>query len=508
MKILENLKGLRSKDMRNREQRNSLIPFVNISFFPLCIACMLSFVIFLSSCKKDKITTDASAKLKFSADTLLFDTVFTTIGSTTMQLKVFNPYSNKIKISSIRLAGGSSSQFRMNVDGMATTEINDVEIEAKDSIFIFVKVTVNPNNSNSPLIVSDSVLFMTNGNLQKVQLVAWGQNAYYYTPNYPAGNPWYSVLDCNSTWTNDKPHVIYGYAVVDSGCTLTIKEGTRVYMHKDAVLWVYKDGTLKVQGSLGNPVTFQGDRLEQYYKDQPGQWGKIWLSKGSCNNEINYAVIKNGYIGIHADTITDNATQPTLKLENTIIENMGAAGILAQGSWVDASNCVIGNCAQYAIVLNIGGKYDFRQCTVGNYWSLSNRVTPSIVLNNWYKDINSNIIARPLTKAYFGNCILYGSITDELLLDSLTNGTPFSYQFDHCLLKTGINASSPSHFINCVLNSDPAFKDVSSNDYRLSSTSAAINKGLMSIAHIIPFDILRHNRTNDVAPDIGAYEFY
>ncbi len=471
----------------------------------IIVSILLILFFFESSCKKDKIINDISAKVKFSSNLILFDTVFTTIGSVTKQLKVYNPYSEIIKVSSIRLAGGTNSNFRINVDGIATTEIDNIEIEPKDSIYIFVKVTVDPTNSNSPLVVSDSILFNTNGNLQQVQLVAWGQDAYYHTPKYPEGNPWFSIIKCDDIWTNDKPHLIYGYAVVDSACTLTIKENARIYLHKNAVLWVYKDGTLKVEGTLGNPVTFQGDRLEQYYNDKPGQWGKIWLSAGSKNNEINHAIIKNGYIGIHADTTTTNPTEPTLKIENTIIENMGAAGILAQGSWVEAKNCVIGNCSQYAVVLNMGGKYDFRHCTFGNYWSYSTRNTASLVLNNWYKDINENIIHRDLEKAYFGNCIVYGSLSEEILLDSL-QGALFNYKFDHCLLKTGVNTGNANYFANCIINSDPAFIDYSVNDYQLNDGSPAIDKGLMSIATYIPFDILRHNRTSNVAPDLGAYE--
>ncbi|NTW32469.1 MAG: hypothetical protein HGB12_07575 [Bacteroidetes bacterium] len=461
----------------------------------------------LGSCKKDKILSDTSAKLSFSKDTVFFDTVFTTVGSTTKQLKIFNTYNQRIKISSIRLADGANSNFTLNIDGIASNNVNDIEIEANDSIFIFVKVTVNPNNSNSPLVISDSLIFETNGNIQQIQLVAWGQDAYYHTPNHFAPNfPAYSIIECNAIWTNDKPHVIYGYAVVDSACTLTIKENARIYFHKNSVLWVYKEGTLKIEGTLDNPVTFQGDRLEQSYKDIPGQWGKIWLSAGSKNNEINHAIIKNGIIGIHVDTTATNPTQPTLKIENTIIENMSGAGILAQGSWVEAKNCVIANCGQYAVVFNIGGKYDFRHCTIGNYWSYSSRQTQSLVLNNYYEDVDHNIQIRNLENAYFGNCIIYGSIEEEIVLNKYPSAGVFNYKFENCLLKTKLNTGDASFFSNCIVNSDPAFTDISKNDYSLTSGSAAINKGNVSIGQGVPFDILNHNRTIDVAPDIGAYE--
>ena len=92
-----------------------------------------------------------------------------------------------MKVSSIRLATGDQSMFRLNVDGLPGRSFSDVEIGADDSIFIFVEVTVDPNNQNTPLVVTDSILFETNGNLQDIDLVAWGQDAYFHKP--PAGSP-------------------------------------------------------------------------------------------------------------------------------------------------------------------------------------------------------------------------------------------------------------------------------------------------------------------------------
>ena len=61
---------------------------------------------------------------------------------------------------------------------------------------------------------------------------------------------------------------------------------------------------------------------------------------------------------------------------------------------------------------------------------------------------------------------------------------------------------------NCTmfLNKDPLFSDHSNNNYQINTGSASIAKGLKSIAKTVPFDILRHNRTTNIAPDIGAYE--
>src|ERR1035437_957402 len=221
----------------------SVIIFAIMNFYKeIGGICLFIGVISISSCKKDHITTDSSAKIGFSTSSILFDTVFTTVGSTTKTFLVYNRNSQSIKISSIRLARGTASNFRINVNGLKGVQFSDIEIRAKDSMFVFVEVTVNPNNSNSPLVIRDSIVFQTNGNMQDVHLEAWGQNAYFYTPNiFPAnGFPGYSNISCDAVWKNDKPHVIYAYAVVDSGCTLTIESGTKVYMHPGAVLYVNK----------------------------------------------------------------------------------------------------------------------------------------------------------------------------------------------------------------------------------------------------------------------------
>jgi hypothetical protein len=76
-----------------------------------------------------------------------------------------------------------------------------------------------------------------------------------------------------STWINDKPYLIRDYLIVDSLEILTIEEGVRIHMHRDA-LFIVK-GSLRVRGTLENPVSIQGDRLEYLYRDIPGQWGLI-----------------------------------------------------------------------------------------------------------------------------------------------------------------------------------------------------------------------------------------
>jgi hypothetical protein len=462
-------------------------------------------LISLFSCQRDKHLTDTSVKLTFSADTVLFDTVFTTIGSSTRQLKVYNPYNRKVLVSSIRLASGENSLFRINVDGIPGPSVRDIEILAKDSIFIFVEVTVNPLSINSPLILNDSIFFEINGNSQDVDLVAWGQNAHYIRPtNYISGLPPFSIINCDTTWTNNLPHVIYGYAVVDSSCKLNIEEGTRIHFHNGSGLWVYKGGSIKVNGTKEQPVIFQGDRLEAFYREVPGQWDRIWLNEGSVDNEFNYVIIKNGVIGIQAE-ILENLMGNKLKISNSIITNMSRSGILSRYYKIEAGNTVIANCGMYATELTMGGEYDFTHCTFANNWSYKLRKTPSVLILNYIKDQNNQIIAAPLQKADFKNCIIYGNLENEILEDNIGQGVEFNYSFNNCLIKTNRTLSGN----NIILNQDPMFRkplDRLEPDYQLQENSPAINKGNPAYATgIWATDKNEVLRTGN--PDLGAYEF-
>lgn len=485
----------------------------------------LFFILTIDSCKKEEFSTDSSAKLEFSQDTVIFDTVFTQVGSSTEVFTVYNRKNSPLKISSIRLATGMNSPYRLNVDGVPGKSFSDVEIGAEDSLFIFVEVTIDPNNQNTPLIVTDSILFETNGNLQDIDLVAWGQDAYFHrSPN--GGSLFF--LTCNDVWNNDKPHVIYGYALVDSGCTLNINAGTRVHSHPGSGIIVLSAGTLKVNGTLTDPVTFQGDRLGEEFKDIPGQWDRIYLSNitrsnlingsseigpGSRNSEIKYAIIKNGNIGLHVDTVFASTGETTLRIENTIVKNMAGNGLYFRGAVIKAFNCVFANCGYQTAAILYGGNYDFYHCTFANFWTGSNRQDPAVLLNNYF-DVN----VRQLNATFY-NSIIYGNLDNEIGLDSFPNAAPgrFNFRFDHVMLKVenSFPIGNPAHY-NAILagaSIDPKFKDIDNNIYEIDSTSVAVDAGSAAFVNADPvlnFDLKGNPRPVSIIPpplpDLGAYE--
>ena len=342
------------------------------------------------------------------------------------------------------------------------------------------------------MVIADELLFNINGNRQDVKLVAWGWDAYFYRNKELQGNIVFDSL---------KPHVVFGYLRVDTAATLTIQAGSKIYFHKDAYLAASYQSSLKVEGNLQHPVHFQGDRLDPFYRDLPGQWNGIYLEKGSFENEIIYAIIKNGKTGIQVDSAGTSAL-PMLKLDNTIIQNTTGPGLYAYASSIKSINCVIGDCGSEAIALVFGGSYDFRQLTIGNYWSSSVRLDSSLYLSNYIYDNFGSKRTNPLTNAYFGNIILYGNQENELGFD-IEPSVQFNYTFDHCLLKTTKKTNDPLHFTNCIVNQDPLFRNPLLFDYQIDSLSPARRQGTSSVN--VLEDIKGIYLTDP--PDLGAYQY-
>lgn len=444
------------------------------------------------------------AQLEFSADTVMFDTIFTTIGSTTRNLKVYNPYNEDVLISRIRVAGGDFSNFRLNINGKSTNEAYELEVPAKDSVFIFVEVTIDPNGQNLPMVVQDSVEITTNANSQNIKLIAYGQD---FTP----------VKGENietTTWTSDKPYLVYDYAYVDSTSTLTIEPGTRIHFHKGAGLYVR--GTVQAEGTFSEPIMFVSDRLEESYRNIPDQWNGIVLFSGSHNNVFDYTTIKNANIGLQVGTI-ENEGYASLQLSNSRIENMAYAGLFALKSKIVAYNTLIANCGFYAAALLVGGEYEFYHTTIANYWgrySSRTRKTASFVLSNSLvvdqADGSKVTYNGDLNRAFFGNTIIYGNNDREVELGN-NNENAFNYFFDHCIVQMPdtFNTSDKNRYNNIWKGSeyDPLFIDPYEEfNYALDSLSPAKDIGDPNIAKDFQMDIMNKDRMADDGPDLGAFE--
>ncbi|MBR1626666.1 MAG: hypothetical protein IJ681_05930 [Bacteroidales bacterium] len=490
-------------------------------FFLIIMSFAVSVAICFTSCvNEEEYTKDSSVKLQFSADTVSFDTIFTTIGSVTKQIRVFNPENKAVKLDYITLGGGNHSYFRLNVDGDTSLTVRNIEIPAKDYIFIFIRTELDINNQSNPLLIEDSIIFAFNTKTQSVLLSAYGQDAYYHKPTHSlklgetivpyslvneGGKEAGVELNGNDvSWKTDKPHVIIGTCVVDSAFTLNLSDNTQIYMGNNSDFWVYKDGTLNASGTTSNPVVFQSLRTQERYADIPGQWGKIWFWAGSKDNKLDNTVVKNATIGIVADTcVNDNHT---LELKNTRIENCSSYGLYARGADIYGENVLVQNIGSYAVALTIGGSYEFIGCTFANYWSYSStRNDAVLLLNDWYEAADGTVQYRRINKCDFHNTVIYGSLFDNEVELDLSETLNSSYTFDHCLIKSSILNNNGRNIVSCIFNKDPQFEDVSLGDLHPSESSPLIKNGNGIYNSVVPYDIYGIYRSDP--PCIGAVEY-
>lgn len=443
----------------------------------------------LSSCRKDVFNTDPAFELSFSRDTVLFDTVFTSQGSAVRHFRVFNKSNQRIKLSTVYLAGGDVSYFRLNVNGVPGKAFDDIIIEPRDSIYIFAAVTINPNNENTPFLVKDSVFFNLNGKQQKVLLLAYGQNAYFH----------YGERIKNDTiWPTDKPHVVINSLVVDSFKTLNLQPGTHVYMHANSALFVY--GTLKATGTLHDSIVFLGDRLENYFKDLPGNWGYLRFLRSSVNNILEHVIIKDALIGVVCDSLSNNGNYKVV-LKKCTIKNIYYSGISAASGSIKAENCLMHSCGDYVAQLYYGGDYSFDNCTFANYSNtVINHQKPIFLLTNYF--VSNNVVySFPYMNASVRNCIIYGGLDDELFVDSVNApGYTFNYSFKNCNIRS--TKTLNNNYLLTQQNQNPLFEDFSKQDFRITGSSPCKNAGMFISG--ITDDIL--DKPRDGQPDIGAYE--
>lgn len=456
--------------------------------FPVAL-CLL-----FASCKKDSFITSGDARLTTSVDSLKYDTVFTSIGSTTQSFKINNPNNQKLLLSQVKLMGGASSAYKINVNGRPVSEVSNIEIAAGDSMYVFVTVNINPNIANLPFVVKDSIQITYNGNIRYVQLEAFGQNANFLRNR---------IIKGNITWANNLPYVILGSLQVDTNATLILAPGCKIYSHADAPFIV--DGTLVINGTKQDKVVFTGDRLDDDYKDYPASWPGIYFRGSSKNNVLTHAVVKNAYQAVVAEQSSGNAN-PKVILHQCIIDNAYDAGILCVNSSLQADNSLISNCGKNINII-YGGDYTFTNCTIASYPSYIDHKSPVLSANNY---VNQNGVTFTAgLNAGFQNCILWGEngfVENEMNVDKQGTNN-FNVRFDKCLYRAK-NDPANCIFTNSIKNLDPSFDAIEvqkrSFDFHITKNGQApgINKGVVTS---FSKDLDDNNRNNGL-PDLGCYE--
>ncbi|MFT3793258.1 hypothetical protein [Flavobacterium sp.] len=497
----------------------------------------------LTSCRKDFDTVPSKGGLQFSAQTVYLDTVFTGIGSSTYMLKVYNRSDDDISIPNIRLERGDASKYRIMVDGMTGIEgkgkyFPNVEILAKDSLFIFVEATIEVADTGSDFTYNDKILFDTGANQQSVDLVTLVQDVNLIIPDRQMPGKIKEMISINGqqtdivghtltddqlNWNNTKPYLVYGFAHVPPGKTLTIGAGTKVHFHDKAGLiidvgaHIVIEGTNSVYDAEGNlvtdnEVTFEGDRLEPRFSETPGQWEQFLILSNS-GNSINHLTLKNSLYGIRLPGVTDY--HPQLTITNSQIYNSAFTGIWAINATVTGENLVVNYAGVSCFAGLEGGTYTMTHCTFNNDWQSTEQY--AVMLDN-YRVENNTKFPEILTPS-FKNCIIYGSNRVEMLLDIYDVEDSFDQMaFQNCLIKFNdsgtLLADDPQYdFIrnpinNNKKNEDPKFANRYRNWLIIPEDSPAANAASTAFPTTPNADIFGIPRVGDPFTDMGAYNAY
>ena len=481
-----------------------------------------------TGCKEFQISNDPSLCLAVSRDTLHFDTVFTEQGSATMQMKLYNRNANALLIDRVWMDEGKA--FKVNIDGEPKlSQISDLQIDGGDSLYVFVRVYIDPTDVNNPVLVTDNLHFHTsNGATKTVNLEAYGQDV------ERIGKPGCKRTDKlrGMTFTADKPYLIFD--TLDIQGTTTMEAGAKIYMHQGACIIAH--GKVESQGTPENHVVLCGDRLDRLFEHVPyrfasGGWDGLYIADATKDMPrvplprtytFSYTDILSGNVGLMCVSDRTNASLSTLTMNGCRIHNHTAYGLYLYHVNAVVTNTEISNCALYCIYSE-GGKHDFIHSTVASYFGYTNiriqstakEATSAVYIDNLSKK-------QPETVVSFYNSIITGYLANQLVvatpIDRYYPGTfqgnylkTDSLLFEHATDNVYWHATDTAEvFVNDFYK----YKEYVYYDFHPDTLGPAIGIGqeISTVKSITGFDELPIEQDYDgidrlnVHPDAGCYQ--
>lgn len=477
-----------------------------------CLLCFFGITACLTGCDdSQRFTADSSAVLAFSSDSIKFDTVITTIGSSTRSLKVYNRNEQGVRISRVWLEKGSATCFRVNVDGVflapsSGASVSGMELYGSDSLMVFAEVTLPERNQDAPFEMTDRLCFqLESGVVQAVTLQAIGQDVYLWRGK---------VIAQDTTLSAGRPFLIYDSLSVAEGARLTLNPGVQLYFHDKANLLVR--GTLQAEGTLDAPVVLRGDRTDNLfdylpYDNTPSRWGGVRFFAASQGNVMRFTDIHSASYGIQCDSSSVDGSK--LLLENSILHNIGGDGLKAVNCNLTVGNTQISNTLGNCVYL-IGGNSEFVHCTLAQFYPWEAVRGQALYLSDNY--FSATV---PLVKAHFYNCLITGYAEDVILGSLEEKEQKYDYLFANCLLNTPAVTDDP-RYRNCVFEGDEKethcirekgfVKFDTKNylyDFAPDSCSAALQLADTVYSRRYPYDRRGVSRFAGVRPAAGCYEY-
>ena len=461
----------------------------------------------------DTFSTDSSKRLTFTSDTIHFDTLFSTIASSTKQTMVYNYSGENLRIATVRLQRGNQTGYRVNVSGSYLDNntgsiIKDIEIRNGDSIRVFIEMTPKRNGAFEPVKVEDNIIFtLESGVQQSVALSARVWDAEIHESEL--------VIRQDTLISNSSPILLQKGLKVDSNATLTIEAPARLYFHSNTGMEVY--GTLVITGNQGEEVVLRGDRTDKMFPYLPydrisGQWKGIRFHSSSHHNEITHADIHAAEHGIICDSAsTFSMEEANLSIRYSKIHNCKGYGLRSHMNNLLVADTEISNAEKDCVAI-YGGLATFVHCTIAQFYPFTAERGVALRFQNFDQEHD-----YPLHGLLCYNTIVTGLGEDEIMGNRKEGQeeNAYVYYFENCLLRTPqITDESQAEILKNVIW-EKASDEIQGTkhfrmtdmqnmvfDFRLTEQSTAIGKGLLLPAY--PVDMQGVLRPEN--PDLGCYQ--
>ncbi|MDW8415956.1 MAG: hypothetical protein RML92_00195 [Bacteroidia bacterium] len=458
-------------------------------------------LLFVNSCRRE-ILAPRPGELRFSRDTVRFDSLFSTLLSPTQRLWVYNPHPHPVRIKQIWLEKGEQSPYSFIFDGRVGPLRMDYILAAKDSAQVFIRLR---DTTFSDAERYDRLLFDTESGVQSVVLRTVLLAAYVYQD--------FGFDSAVVSLPSDKPIVIDGFFYVGPNAHLRILPGTRLYfsgrrwesgpLQGELKSGMYVAGSLEVLGTSDSPVRMQGWRLEPYYASAAGQWQGLWFFPTSRQNKLLHTEILQSSIGVRIDSAGD-ATAAKVYMESCIISDAANYGVVAQGFCpslpsqpiLHAVNTLMYRCGQACMAIIGGGKHRLIHCSLLYDQGDIRRGLTSLLLTDFLR-LSDQIQTYPIDFMAL-NSVIWSSKEDAVSAE-LRSANPQQI-YDHCALRQKETLPGSGNIYPEKLGLGEAAKR-----YPIQANSPLIDAGRYDAAWSPTRDLA--GRLRDQHPDIGVYEY-
>lgn len=422
------------------------------------LTCRLFFftfigLFFLQSCTEEKEQLATPSLLSFSHDTVRFDSVFSAEVSPTKLVRIYNRSGRPVRLPRLSLVGGAESAFSLLIDGAATSEKENLRIDAHDSLTLVVRLRPEVQGTSSSLVSDEVEVFMTNTLSHRLRLEAWGLPHIDFAED---------EITKDTDWAGAPARIITKPIVVRKGVTLRILQGASIYFRPKASLTVH--GRLIVEGTTNQRVLFAGTRLDSAYKYTPGQWQGLLLTPGSGPHSIRNATFRSAVTAIRTDSIFESCY-----LENVIITSCSRDAIALRRTSLYMHGCVLAQNSGAAVSLR-GADVTMHFCTLSGDTRFGQTRRSSLILLDTPPEGSENALR-------VFNSIVWGNYSDEVRTTG--KGTLDIVSASHSLFKWTKNRPVSSARWEEILYIDPLLENPAKLNVELKTDSPARGSGYL-----------------------------